>query len=239
MTKSKTLIVSFLGCIAIMGSFARGLASTDKPNEGEPAALIRETPRLAKPISTPLAGKKLLIDPGHGGTDPGAMRAGVEEKNITLAVALALQTKLTALGATVDMTRTMDTPVPLPVRLADSNQRCPDLFLSIHVNAVSRSNITGIETYYYGNRSAPLAQLVLDKLSADLRETAKWSHDRSLFVLNGNRVPATLAEIGYLTNPQTRSKLNTPAYQDKVASALADSVLAYFSKPQSERGCLN
>lgn len=211
-------------------------AAAPPPSKAAPATPTTPAASLSAPPA-PLTGKRILLDPGHGGTDPGALRKGITEKSITLAVALSLKDKLKVLGANVELTRQVDQPVPLPVRLADSNSTCPDLFLSIHVNAVSRSTIRGIETYYFGDRSAPLAQTVLTKLSQDLHETAKWSHNRDLFVLDGNQVPATLAEIGYLTNPQTRDLLKTKPYQDKVAAALADSVLAYFAMPGAVKGC--
>lgn len=262
MTKS-SVIVPVLGCLAAAVSITEGLAyavdsrsapatASAAPNSAQSNKADSTAPQAGTADGTtrgsqvaaadktnvkPLKGKKILLDPGHGGTDPGAFRQGVVEKQITLAVGLDLGEKLRDMGADVTLTRQTDVPVPLPVRLADSNTSCPDIFLSIHVNAVSRPAIRGIETYYYGSRSAPLAGLVLNKLSTDLREPAKWSHNRDLFVLDGNRVPATLAEIGYLTNPQTRDLLNRPAYQEKVANALAESVASYLNSPGASLGC--
>jgi len=199
---------------------------------------VKPAPKVAPTPVKQLAGRIILVDAGHGGTDPGAMRSGVEEKDINLDVSLMLRDKLKDLGATVDMTRDTDVFIPLPDRLAHSNNTCPDLFLSVHVNAVKKAEISGIETYYFDDRSKPLADGVLKTLSVRLHENAKWSHSRDLFVLNGNRVPATLAEIGYITNSATRAKLRTTAYQDKVASALADSVVTYLATPGAEHGCV-
>jgi len=201
----------------------------------KPAAAQASTPPV--PLKQ-LSGRRILVDAGHGGTDPGAMRAGVEEKDVTLDVSLLLRDKLKDLGASVDMTRDSDVFIPLPDRLAHSNNTCPDLFVSVHVNAIKKAGISGIETYYFDDRSKPLAGVVLKTLSVRLHENAKWSHSRDLFVLDGNRVPATLAEIGYITNPATRAKLRTTAYQDKVASALADSVVTYLATPGAEHGCV-
>jgi N-acetylmuramoyl-L-alanine amidase len=217
-----------LGFGACAESFAVSLRATI------PVALEAS---VARPANEPLFGRTILIDPGHGGKDPGAERAGIEEKNITLAASLMLRDKLKALGATVDLTRDADEAVPLPMRLADSNTLCPDIFLSIHVNAVGSARITGIETYYYDNRGQFLARLVLDTLSSQLHQPAKWSHSRDLFVLVGNRAPATLAEIGYLTNPASRAQLSSPAYQSRVATALAESLVDYFATPGSPHGC--
>jgi N-acetylmuramoyl-L-alanine amidase len=232
MTRNRTTLPILFGLALFFGSFVESFATpaaeTPYPSRSLSAALA---------VNKPLLGRTILIDPGHGGTDPGALRAGVEEKNITLAVSLQLRDKLEALGAKVDLTRASDEPVPLPMRLADSNTLCPDIFLSVHVNAIGNSRITGIETYYYDSRGQLLARLVLGTLSLQLHQTANWSHARDLFVLDGNHVPATLAEIGYLTNPSSRALLRTPTYQDKVATSLADALVEYFATPGSPRGC--
>lgn len=185
----------------------------------------------------PLLGKTILVDPGHGGNDPGAISGGVQEKTITLNVSLLLREKLEALGATVDMTRDSDKTLTLQERLDASNRICPDVFIAVHGNSVAKPDIRGIETYYYDSRDQKLAELMLDNVSLKLKEPAKWSHARNLFVLDGNAAPATLVEIGYLTNATTRALLNTAAYQDKVASALTDTLVTYLADPKSEKGC--
>ncbi|MBS1991974.1 MAG: N-acetylmuramoyl-L-alanine amidase [Cyanobacteria bacterium SZAS LIN-3] len=233
MTKHQILLGVFLLGLTIALDSSAGTTQSLADQSCNPPAKQEPAPK-PKPA---LAGRRILVDAGHGGTDPGAMRAGVEEKDITLDVSLKLRARLENLGARVDMTRDSDVFIPLPDRLAASNTSCPDLFVSVHVNAVSKPSITGIETYYYDDRGQNLANVVLNTVSSQLHETAKWSHSRDLFVLDGNRVPATLAEIGYITNPGTRAKLNNPAYQDKVASALADSVVTYLESPGAEHGC--
>lgn len=191
----------------------------------------------APPPPPPLAGTEVLIDPGHGGDDPGAISGGYQEKDITLAVSLSLRDKLTALGASVEMTRDVDKTLTLQERLDASNKSCPDVFVSVHVNAIKNPQMRGLETYYHDDRDQVLAENALSTLSVELKETPKWSHARNLFVLNGNQVPATLVEIGYLTNPDTRKLLVTKAYQDKVASALTTTLVDYFKNPHAERGC--
>jgi N-acetylmuramoyl-L-alanine amidase len=232
MSNFRTTLILLLGATLVFGNVSQGLASP--ADQSIPAPAITAAP-AASP--QPLAGRTILIDPGHGGKDPGAARAGVEEKNITLAVSLLLRDKLESLGAKVDLTRDADVAVSLPERLTDSNTSCPDIFLSIHVNSVRLSRVAGIETYYYDGRGRLLASMVLDTLAFQLRTPAKWSHARDLHVLVGNRVPATLAEIGYLTNPPSRALLRTPAYQERVAVSLADSLLDYFAAPGVPHGC--
>ncbi len=214
---------------------AGDLVPEHPPAYGEPSRKVQNRTLLEE---LPLIGTTILVDPGHGGLDPGAISGGVQEKDVVLNVSLLLRSKLEALGASVDMTRDSDQTLTLQERLDSSNQLCPDVFVAIHGNSVAKKNIRGIETYYYDSRDQKLADVFLDTLSSELHEQAKWSRARSLFVLDGNNVPATLVEIGYLTNTRTRALLNTAAYQDKVASALANSLVAYFADHASERGCL-
>ncbi|MBU6454115.1 MAG: N-acetylmuramoyl-L-alanine amidase [Cyanobacteria bacterium REEB67] len=196
-------------------------------------SLVPSTP----PKLLPLAGKTILIDPGHGGNDTGATSGHVMEKTVTLAVSLKLRTLLQTQGATVDMTRDSDKTLTLQERRDASNRLCPDLFLSIHANAVGNSKISGIETYWWDDRDRSFASLLLDRLSNGLHEIEKWSLARNLFVLDGNNAPASLVEIGYLTNPRTRALLATSAYQDKVATALLSSVELYLADRNTPRGC--
>jgi N-acetylmuramoyl-L-alanine amidase len=185
MTKTRNIVLLVFGLALGIGCFAHCQAS---PSVGD--SVVSEKAPASRAADKPLLGRTILIDPGHGGTDPGALRSGIEEKNITLAVSLRLRDRLTALGAAVHLTRDVDEPVALTARLQDSNTMCPDLFLSIHVNAVGDTHITGIETYYYDGRGQLLARMVLDTLSQELHQTAKWSHARDLKVLVGNRAPA-------------------------------------------------
>lgn len=212
-------------------------AQTGSATTQSPAAPVLVSKPAAPPPPPPLAGTEVLIDPGHGGDDPGAISGGYQEKDITLAVSLSLRDKLTALGARVEMTRDVDKTLSLQERLDASNNSCPDVFVSVHVNAIKNPQMRGLETYYHDDRDKVLAERALNTLSVELKETPKWSHARNLFVLNGNLVPATLVEIGYLTNGDTRKLLVTKAYQDKVASALSTTLVGYFKTPHVERGC--
>jgi N-acetylmuramoyl-L-alanine amidase len=103
----------------------------------------------------PAAGglRKIVLDPGHGGKDPGAIGAGgLAEKNITLAIAKKLAQKLrTELGVHVVLTRNDDRFVPLEDRTALANSADADLFISLHVNASPNADASGIETYYLDN----------------------------------------------------------------------------------------
>lgn len=111
---------------------------------GTAAAFPAETHEALNPISI------IVIDPGHGGEDPGAIgKSGIKEKQITLGVAKALKKKLEAtLSARVILTRTDDTYLPLEERTAIANREGADVFISIHANAAKRKKAAGVETFF-------------------------------------------------------------------------------------------
>lgn len=218
--------------------------------DGKPAAigqpLNQDKNSAQAPVTQPddsltLKGKTIVVDAGHGGRDAGASRrlpapkgtvgVTVMEKDVNLSVALRLADKLKARGATVIMTRNADVFVSLADRVTMSNGVQPDLFLSVHSNAHTDRTFDGIETYYTHSSSQCPAQRVQDALVAGLPETGNWVRQRGLYVTNHATVPAVLAEIGYLSKPAKLKLLNTPAYQDRVASALARGVVDYFGSP--------
>ncbi|MBX9950268.1 MAG: N-acetylmuramoyl-L-alanine amidase [Candidatus Obscuribacterales bacterium] len=220
--------------------------------DGKPATIGKhlspdnKTPAQAPAVddSLTLKGKTIVIDAGHGGYDAGAMRrlpapkgqqgAFVMEKDINLSVALKLAARLKARGATVVMTRNTDVFVSLADRVTMSNGVQPDLFLSVHSNAHTDRTFDGIETYYTHSSSQCPAERIQNALVVGLPETGNWVRQRGLYVTNHATVPAVLAEIGYLSKPAKLTQLNTPAYQDRVASALAQGVVDYFGSPCSK-----
>jgi N-acetylmuramoyl-L-alanine amidase len=129
------------------------------------------------------------------------------------------------------MTRNTDIFVSLADRVTMSNGVQPDLFLSVHSNAHTDRTVDGIETYYTHSSSQCPAQRIQDALVAGLPETGNWVRQRGLYVTNHATVPAVLAEIGYVSKPAKLKLLSTPAYQDKVASSLAQGVVDYFGSP--------
>lgn len=214
-----------------------------------PTTNNKNTAQAAQPApqvddSLTLKGKTIVVDAGHGGHDAGASRRLpapkgqrgnlVMEKDINLAVALELAAKLRARGATVVMTRSTDVFVTLADRVTMSNGIKPDLFLSVHSNAHTDRTFDGIETYYTHSSSQCPAERVQNALVAGLPETGNWVRSRGLYVTNHATVPAVLAEIGYLSKPAKLVLLNTPAYQDRVASALAQGVVDYLTSPCSQ-----
>lgn len=217
------------------------------PGDGKPAAISKdlspheEKSAQAQDDSLTLKGKTVVIDAGHGGKDAGAMRrlpapkgqqgTLVMEKDVNLDVALKLAANLRAKGATVIMTRSTDVFVSLADRVTMSNGVKPDLFLSVHSNAHKDRTFDGIETYYTHASSQCPAERIQNAMVTGIPEKGNWVRSRGLYVTNHATVPAVLAEIGYLSNPAKLRLLNTSAYRDTVASALAQGVVDYLVNP--------
>lgn len=200
----------------------RGKVTTS--NDGRTASI--ELVRLPgeKPV--------VVIDPGHGGTDPGAVNSGlgISEKNLNLTFANKLASLLTNSGYEVIMTRDTDIFIPLKERFNIANTRNADLFISIHQNSVGTTTVSGIETLYYGsNDNKEFASLVQNELILAAGATNRGIKVRNdLAVLNGTQMPAVLLEMGFITNPSEASLLLDSNYQDKLVNGIKIAVDRYF-----------
>jgi N-acetylmuramoyl-L-alanine amidase len=200
-----------------------------------------------------LAGKRIVIDPGHGAPDPGAAYNGVREADVNLAVGLDVRTLLSDAGAAVTMTRTTDQSLALAGEVVDvdrdlqarvnvANQAAADLFVSLHSN-VGEAGLQGAIAYYgaeggfnSGARRTPRQVGLSVQLAADLaREigVASGAVDRGIrpatfWVLGGTRAPAVLVEMGFLTNPDEAARLGSPAYQRRLAQGVVSGIARYF-----------
>ncbi len=157
---------------------------------------------------------KIILDPGHGGDQPGAVYGGVEEEDITLEVALHASNVLRGLGHSVVLTRDRDAGVTLTARVNMANEFKADLFISIHCNAAADDGKAhGVETYYRDQMDYPLADCIQKVFTTYagmkdvgvLQDIARL-HKR-LTVLNDTNIPSALVEIGYLSNTADREYL--------------------------------
>lgn len=189
-----------------------------------------------------LAGKRIAIDPGHGGHDPGAVGHHLDlyEKNVTLAIALELKAMLEQAGAEVFMTRTTDIGSNYWTRHDLVNEYSPDFFLSIHNNSWSDKNARGLETYYNpmslnGYHSKAAAKLVQNKLVAELQRYNRGIKykKKSDAVLQVD-APAVLAEILFISNKEEEAMLAAPNLANRAAAALFKGIAAFFLDPRGE-----
>lgn len=185
---------------------------------------------MAMAKASVLKGKLIVVDAGHGGTDPGAQRAGIQEKELTLSIANALARRLSGLGAKIIMTRSDDSTVSLEDRVKITNSSNADLFLSVHINALeSTTHIYGIETYYQTEQSKPLAEKIHEQLVSMLGVPDRFVRKARFYVINHTEVPAILAEVGYISNKAEREKLISSDYQTKIGDAISEGVVLYLS----------
>ena len=132
-------------------------------------------------------------------------------------------------GKKVLLTRSDDSEVLLQPRVDIANQNQASIFVSVHSNAIPNPNITGIETYYYTDRSLLLAQTIHKHLINKLNVPDRKVRKRELFVTRKTLMPSVLIEIGFLTNSTEATLLRSPEYQEKIASAIFDGIIEYFT----------
>ena len=194
----------------------------------------------------------VVLDPGHGGQDSGAMCGGVLEKDLTLDVARRIDRLLNSEGIATVMTRVGDTYVSLADRAAFANRVRKCIFVSIHFNEDNKPVASGVETYYAAHQitagsflaswlpflwrplsdspnteSQNLAALVQEALVARTRSIDRGTEARQFFVIANVTSPAILIEGGFLTNKEDISKLASEDYRDQIAAAVADGILRY------------
>ena len=187
----------------------------------------------------------IVLDPGHGGSDAGAIGpTGVTEKSVSLAVSLKAQKLLTADGYKVIMTRTTDIDVAAP-GVPDSTElqarvnKAPpdaDIFISVHCNAFSNGTANGMETYHAptavkGSRLARLLNEELARLGGLNNRGVKAAR---FYVMTHSKCPASLIELGFITNPREEKLLASDAYQQKLAQAITNAVNRYFNQGGSD-----
>lgn len=186
----------------------------------------------------PLSSYRVLIDPGHGGSETGAIHGGVYEKDINLQISKYLRRMLEDEGIKTYMTRDTDKEVGLYERTEMADRVNADLLISIHNNAGYKS-MTGSMTLYYpygkvttgGLDQLELAQIVQGHLVNGLGMKNLGIIKRPyLAVLRTSNVPAVLAEIGYMSNPYELTKLKNSDFQKKSANALKNAIIEALGK---------
>lgn len=202
---------------------------------------------LAAVDASGLAGRRIALDPGHGGFFRGALGVnGLTESEVNLAVALRLRDLLAARGAIVFLTRDRDADFLVP---ADSSLRsdlaerarlangfAPDLFVSIHHNADAGGahDVNETQTYYKLGDDGPSLDVAQDLHRALVRNVGIRPHKvvpGNYFVLRGSDAPAVLTETSYITNPDVEQRLRLPENQRLEAEALFIGIARYFVRP--------
>lgn len=200
--------------------------------------------KMSSVLSSSLKNRVIVIDPGHGGADPGAQNSGLKEKDINLDISLRLRESLESKGCNVILTREEDKDFYLPgfvlgrmakrseldKRINMATENNADLFISIHTNSFPRPNTYGMETYYHlkslsGKALAELIQQQLTQLQADNKRKSKAG---DYYLINQSKMPAVIVEVGFISNPRERNLLLSNNYRDSIAAAIGTGIEQYF-----------
>ncbi|MFQ3544214.1 N-acetylmuramoyl-L-alanine amidase [Halobacillus rhizosphaerae] len=183
------------------------------------------------PNPTPLKGKVIVLDPGHGGKDAGTTSrfTGTHEKTLNLATAATVEQRLEGAGALVIMTRTTDIFIPLEDRAAVSNENHADAFISFHYNWSNDPSAKGISDFYYqASRDHLLAANVINEVAKSTGLEDNGSGWNNLSVLRNNTQPSILLELGFLSNQTDNATAESSGFPDQVAQGVYQGLFNYF-----------
>lgn len=202
-------------------------------------ASIQEVPASAvpRPVSTPTPSpvtpinrRVIVLDPGHGGRDPGAVgRDNLYEKTVVNDITRKVADILEANGMHVVMTREGDTTLDLEPRVQVAERNNADLFVSIHANAISlsRPEVNGAETYYY---SSAAGQQLASHIQRNLVSTGmadRGVREARFYVIRSTSMPSALVEVGFVTGAQDAPRLASASFRSDLAEAIANGILSY------------
>lgn len=190
-----------------------------------PAKVVNQT-------ALSLLGLTIVVDAGHGGSDTGAIGNGLKEKDITLDVAKRLQSKLSAQGAKVVMTRTSDTYPTLTERVEMANSIGADVFVSIHINSSTSPSASGTETYwnrtYAAAESKELATYIQRELIDELGTKDRGVKEANFYVIKNSKMASVLTELAFISNSNDANLLKTSTFREKAAQAIFQGISAYW-----------
>ncbi|WP_378952431.1 N-acetylmuramoyl-L-alanine amidase [Pelosinus sp. sgz500959] len=213
--------------------------STTNPTTTQPV-VTKPSPTPTAPSTTngTLKGKVIVVDPGHGGSNPGAVANNTRESDNNLAVGLKLRDKLVQAGAKVIMTRETDRTVAAEgsslgeelaarVNLAENNHA--DLFISVHTNENPDTSIIGGMTFYPSGKSSDLALAVQNQLINETGAVDKGTSAATFYVLRNAAMPSILVEMGFISNAAEAALLNQDSYRNKIAQGIMNGIVKYFN----------
>jgi len=201
---------------------------------GNKASLIIRWPKKpvkkSKPVEySVLKGKVIVIEPAHGGHDPGGTgNSGKPEKLVTLPLAFRISEALERAGATVLLTREKDVKIPRKsvVRFANSNHA--DVFISVHYNSFRSKYMSGTETYYWTPQSRLLARILHKNLVNGIRRKNRGIRKVMYYTIHHTTMPSVLIEPAYITNPTEERLAYSSSFQKEVANDILKGLVEYF-----------
>jgi N-acetylmuramoyl-L-alanine amidase len=197
-----------------------------------PRIIAPTNPLPQMPLPRTVGRRVIVIDPGHGGPDPGAVGiGGLQEKDIVLDIGLKVSQILQQQGVQVYLTRKDDIPdVDLPPRVALAQRVNADAFVSIHANSInlSRQDISGLEIYYAPGHSDRLAQTLHNSILQSLNVRDRGVRSARFYVIRNTTMPSALVEVGFVTGAEDAANLSNPAWRSQMAAAIAQGILQFL-----------
>lgn len=228
-----------VGMVIVLGflPLTAKAATYDELGQFVAAWLAAQSSRQNMIPNSSLRGRTIVIDPGHGGSDVGAIGpSNLMEKTVTLSISKDLQNLLTNSGATVIMTRATDKSVAyagasdkeeLAARVAIANRAKADLFVSIHADSFS-GQAGGTTTYVYDAQKAEIGSLVQANMVAQLKLNDRGVQQRDYYVLKNTTMPAILTEAAFISDPREEKLLMNRSFDKKVAIGIFNGISQYF-----------
>jgi N-acetylmuramoyl-L-alanine amidase len=219
----------------------RSLRQLGRKVTGGRPHLMREQ-ELLRQAGPRLRGKRIVVDPGHGGPDRGVMASGVAEADLMWDLARRLVGRMTATGMDAMLSRQEDTCPSEPERAAFANSAGADLVLSLHTDADHSMHAEGLATFHFGNGSGAtstvgeaLAGLIQRELLTRTAMVDCWSQARTWELLRLTRMPAVRVEVGYLSHIGDRMRLLDTAFRDVVAEGILVAVKRLYLLGQDDQ----
>ena len=197
---------------------------------------------LVKAKELPLIGKVIYLDPGHGGTDPGAVYGNIYEANLNLEIALKTQKELEKQGAIVYVTRYGDYDLSvknaqlrkrsdLSRRANAINKSLCDMYLSIHLNADSDTTWRGAQVFFddVNKNNVKLAEIMQNTFKKNWNTNRKYKQVTNQYMYRRINRLGVLLEVGFISNPNERYLLQKEEYQEKIAKTITEGINNYFN----------
>ena len=202
--------------------------------DGETGYVHKSYVKLMNTSGSAVKGRIIVLDPGHGGKDPGAVNSGKSEKAIVLKVSNLVKQKLEKAGAQVVMTRTGDTYPTLPERVKFTNDNYGEIYVSVHVNSATATSAKGAETFYsvstgdQHEEDKKLATYINNEIvnNADMKNRGVKKAD--YYVIKNMMIPSVLVELGFLSNSDDRAKLINDKYVEIFADSIYQGIIDYY-----------
>lgn len=206
-----------------------------RQHQSSPAFAVREREAMRRLQRLSVAGAPIMVDASHGPDDPGLVVGGVAEHQITWQLANRVAGRLAPLGARIVLSRGPATTPSGSDRARLANREDVEAILSIHLNGLGSTRARGAAAYYFGQegyvseRGRQLASLCLDHIVGATATPHCRTHWSTSSILRETRAPAVLVEPGFLTHPQEGRLLQDASYQRRIADALVEALLEFFT----------